>query len=604
MTIPSTASEVSYAGDGVSTVFPITFVFDTSADLKVIETDSDGNPVEVTTGFSIAGGDGSLGTLTRSPALPVGTTLTILDDPERTQPTDYVDNDAFPAEVHEDALDRGVRISKRLYQILQRALRFADGDPVTSGELGSVDNRKGKYLFFNAITGAVEYAVSLATTVLSQSIIAQLLNPQTAAETSAGVTPTNYDRSSGYLAETERYHSGTVGNATDDDNAVDAAISVIKESGGFALIPPSFNASMAKPALGLANSESGGLVDLRISRPNSGNEAFGSIDWYFEGRDSSGNYATEFRVLGKQNPAFTAVSLSDGTANGYSRVNYASSFLHKHEGVDQWQYINDPMFGGYYGWAQVYFAGGSGKYAMWCTIDANGKPRYTLAQANLAAATGSITGATNATPIVITTSGAHGLDGVNQPVSISGVGGNTAANGDWEVKVLTSTTFELNGSVGNGSYTSGGTFSGQQGHSRATLNVPKVQGGTEAIYTEGSIASELAHGTAPLQVQSKTVDDNLHARPYIVGPTGTHLVNSTPGVGGAKVLAGTVAMSSGTATVSLSGDGSFSSNTTYFVTATSRTSATACKVTKTNGASFTIECGAGTDNVDYIAVGY
>lgn len=68
---------------------------------------------------------------------------------------------------------------------------------------------------------------------------------------------------------------------------------------------------------------------------------------------------------------------------------------------------------------------------------------------------GAITGATNATPIVITQT-AHGfVDG--QTVYVTGVGGNTAANGSWVVNQLTADTYELNGSVGNGTYTSGGT---------------------------------------------------------------------------------------------------------------------------------------------------
>lgn len=69
---------------------------------------------------------------------------------------------------------------------------------------------------------------------------------------------------------------------------------------------------------------------------------------------------------------------------------------------------------------------------------------------------GGVSGATNATPIVITTASAHGLiDGA--VVTVGSVGGNTAANGTWEINVLSSTTFELKGSVGNSAYTSGGT---------------------------------------------------------------------------------------------------------------------------------------------------
>lgn len=66
-----------------------------------------------------------------------------------------------------------------------------------------------------------------------------------------------------------------------------------------------------------------------------------------------------------------------------------------------------------------------------------------------------ITGASNASPISITTSTSHGFV-TGQLVNISGVVGNTAANGNWIITVTGSTTFTLNGSSGNGSYTSGG----------------------------------------------------------------------------------------------------------------------------------------------------
>ncbi len=75
-----------------------------------------------------------------------------------------------------------------------------------------------------------------------------------------------------------------------------------------------------------------------------------------------------------------------------------------------------------------------------------------------------ISGATNANPIVITTTSTTGL--VNgQTVSISGVQGNTNANGLAFVKVISPTTYELytnaaltTGKAGNGAYTSGGSW--------------------------------------------------------------------------------------------------------------------------------------------------
>jgi len=70
--------------------------------------------------------------------------------------------------------------------------------------------------------------------------------------------------------------------------------------------------------------------------------------------------------------------------------------------------------------------------------------------------TGVITDATNASPIVVTDV-AHGLQTGNV-VNIASVGGNTAANGKWTVTRLTADTFSLDGSTGNGAYTSGGTW--------------------------------------------------------------------------------------------------------------------------------------------------
>lgn len=70
--------------------------------------------------------------------------------------------------------------------------------------------------------------------------------------------------------------------------------------------------------------------------------------------------------------------------------------------------------------------------------------------------TASVTDATNATPIVITSSG-HGLT-TKAYVTVANVGGNTAANGTWVVTKVNANTFSLNTSVGNGAYTSGGLW--------------------------------------------------------------------------------------------------------------------------------------------------
>jgi hypothetical protein len=64
---------------------------------------------------------------------------------------------------------------------------------------------------------------------------------------------------------------------------------------------------------------------------------------------------------------------------------------------------------------------------------------------------GTITQATNAAPIQITSTG-HGLN-TGQWVTITSVPGNLAANGTWCITVIDANNFVLNGSTGNGAYT-------------------------------------------------------------------------------------------------------------------------------------------------------
>ncbi len=67
-----------------------------------------------------------------------------------------------------------------------------------------------------------------------------------------------------------------------------------------------------------------------------------------------------------------------------------------------------------------------------------------------------VSAAANATPIRITTTTVHGLSS-GHAVFISGVVGNTAANGYFDVTVINTTQFDLRNSVGNGAWVSGGS---------------------------------------------------------------------------------------------------------------------------------------------------
>ncbi len=98
-----------------------------------------------------------------------------------------------------------------------------------------------------------------------------------------------------------------------------------------------------------------------------------------------------------------------------------------------------------------------------------------------------VTGATNAAPIVITSPG-HNLI-TNSEVTIAGVEGNTAANGNWSINVIDQNTFSLKGSSGVGGqpYVAGtGTvtisIAGLNDYSLSTAKVPLVEGTVSATF--------------------------------------------------------------------------------------------------------------------------
>lgn len=96
-----------------------------------------------------------------------------------------------------------------------------------------------------------------------------------------------------------------------------------------------------------------------------------------------------------------------------------------------------------------------------------------------------ITGATNATPIVLTVTG-HGFAN-GDIVAVQGVGGNTAANNIWTIANQATNTFELVGSTGNATYTSGGVAV-CLGASGAADNLDDINAG--AVGTDQTLASK------------------------------------------------------------------------------------------------------------------
>ena len=122
--------------------------------------------------------------------------------------------------------------------------------------------------------------------------------------------------------------------------------------------------------------------------------------------------------------------------------------------------------------------------------------------------------ATNETPIKIQTN-AHGLV-TGDTIRLDGCVGNTAANGLWTVTRVDSNYFTLDGSVGNGTWTSGGYWMQRSANSIGTLEMKQVHrmvmvctAGTVSYYLDGTL---LGTGESPTIKMTSGAFAGVHNR--------------------------------------------------------------------------------------------
>ena len=162
MTVSSTVTRVIYSGNGVTTAFATTFPFFAASEIEVIERVI-ATGVEtvktLTTHYTVAGGNGSTGTVTAVVA-PASTVQWVLRRvTAKTQEIDYTPNDPFPAETHEQGLDRLKMNVQELAEENERSLKFPKSDSAAlTGILPNSVDRASKYLAFDASGNATATA--------------------------------------------------------------------------------------------------------------------------------------------------------------------------------------------------------------------------------------------------------------------------------------------------------------------------------------------------------------------------------------------------------------------------------------------------------------
>jgi len=141
MTVETTDSRVQYATNGTTGPWTVSFYFLADSDLQVIYTDADGvETILAASAYTVTGaGVPSGGTVTTDEAYASGGLITISNEVEALQETDYTDTDSFPAETHERALDRITMLAQRGLRLAGRSLVKPASDETDMALPGAAD---------------------------------------------------------------------------------------------------------------------------------------------------------------------------------------------------------------------------------------------------------------------------------------------------------------------------------------------------------------------------------------------------------------------------------------------------------------------------------
>jgi len=168
MTISSTTVKNSYAGNGTLDTFNYTFKIFADADIQVIIRDASANETvkTLTTHYTVTGaGSASGGTIVFTAGnIPTATeTVVIRRASPQTQAIDYIANDPFPAESHEEGLDRSMMAIQQLQEEIDRSIKLSRTNTMNSTEFTIGDTDRANKVFGFDASGELTVAQELGT---------------------------------------------------------------------------------------------------------------------------------------------------------------------------------------------------------------------------------------------------------------------------------------------------------------------------------------------------------------------------------------------------------------------------------------------------------
>lgn len=200
MTIGSVYEPVQYTGNGVTTAFAFPYTFYQTSDLIVtltlISTGVD-TLQTINTDYTVTGGMGSSGTVTMVTAPSSLYRLTIARELPYLQSSDYVENQAFPAETLESDIDKSVILSQQLAASQALAISIPATDPAgTVTTLPDSVTRANNFMYFDADGNVAVQAnptaeAAASATAAAASAVAAAASAVSAAASAANLVGTS-----------------------------------------------------------------------------------------------------------------------------------------------------------------------------------------------------------------------------------------------------------------------------------------------------------------------------------------------------------------------------------------------------------------------------
>lgn len=179
--ISPVARRVQFTGNTGTGPFAFTFNILQDADLAVYKNET---LLTLTTDYTVSTNANGTGSITLTSALVTTDVLTILGGRELSRTTDFVTaGDLLAASLNEQ-LDSLVIMAQQINEKVDRSFKIQPMDDVNASfEFPLLNDRKGKYLFFNATTGQAE--VNSIQTIGAITVPIQISDGGTAATDAA-----------------------------------------------------------------------------------------------------------------------------------------------------------------------------------------------------------------------------------------------------------------------------------------------------------------------------------------------------------------------------------------------------------------------------------